>query len=214
MINNINISVLEPTEIENTIYMPEGFIDTVEHVLKRKGIHINEWSEQAHSTDDKEELFARINAYHFFKLKAVWYNNHSTREGWVTKGKYFYYRNKNTGEYELGTLDEFHNNAVDPSVENQKAMFIAYEKEPYKEYESRKLMPLDFATARWGAYVHIKYTPESFIPFCMDIVNDREGIKKMREEEEEEQRKADEEYRKKYPPVIAHDEFGNTYYIG
>ena len=192
MINSINISNLRTTENENTIYMPCGFIDTVEHVLQRKGVQVHERTEKR-STEGKDiaELLNRISWYKFFLENACGYTLSEIDEGWVKKGELYYYKNKNTNEYELGSFADYNSNAAVVSSEPDKAMLIAIDEDGF-----RRLFPVCRVIAAMGTHVCFHYEIDDFVSLCLDILNDREGIQKMRAEEEEEQRKADEEYHK------------------
>ncbi len=205
MIKDINISALPRTEEENMIYMPQGYAESIEFVFKRLGLTVDEYSQRVPiGKETRMTVEDRIDWFMFF-VKNTHERVVNIEEGSVSKGKRYYYKNRHTGDFEYGTLENFRENATDPSKEEYNARYHTVD-EITGEEETYVLNHIGIGPA--GRNVYFKYEVEPFVQLCLEILNDRETLKKMHKEEEEETREEWKEYRKEHPAIIVKDPFG------
>ena len=205
MIKNIDISHLPRTEEENMIYMPQGYAESVELVFKRLGLNVEEHSQRVPiCKETRMTIEDRINWYMYF-IKNTHERVVKVEEGRVCQDKKYYYKNKNTGNLEYGTLEDFREKATDPSRESHNAVFYTVD-----EITGRKeRYPLNhIGVGPAGRNVYFKYEVEPFVQLCLEILNDRDALDEMYKAEKEETRKEWEEYRKEHPAIIVKDPFG------
>ncbi len=176
----LNTEKLTRTEKENSIYMPMGTINMVDQALSDMGIKIRTRREQIPAgRENIKELTDRIDLYKFFTERSYNCRSLYVDEGRIDENLY-YYRNKVTGEYEVGRKDDLLQKAKDPSVWQHTAAIVSCGDEGIKRIAS-----VQNIIGKWGTYVFFKYDTGAFVDFCLRIISDGQSFEEMARKERE-----------------------------
>ena len=193
MVKDINTKKLVSSESENVVYMPQVYINQIEFVFNKLGISIEGHSVPvAKARPGVMDCHEQLKWFRYFfdntgKIVSVELIGPNIIPTEATNDRIKnmrYYKDKTTGEFVKGTVEDLEANADDPNK--------AYIGVGYNVVDNASGEEVFYSYTRTlkeeGSYVFFKYSTESFVQLCLDILNDREALTAMRDEHIKEKR--------------------------